>query len=87
MPIDELSSALRALEGNDSPRFDQIAEFLQLVSQLITLVSLWYTPDHIKNDVPLTDEGTQLNFAGKRSESPGSRTDIQVRHLTFKKIR
>ncbi|KAG7671552.1 hypothetical protein Ndes2526B_g09286 [Nannochloris sp. 'desiccata'] len=33
MPVDELSSALRALEGIDSPPFDQVTEFLQLARE------------------------------------------------------
>ncbi len=46
MPSDELSRALKALEGNDSPRFDQIIEFLELVSRRFTLISLPNIPDH-----------------------------------------
>lgn len=46
MPIDELNSALRALEGNDSPRFDEVDDFLKLVSGVYTLISQIF-PDHI----------------------------------------
>lgn len=49
---DELSSALRALEGNDSPRFDQVTQFLQLVSDVYTLNFLLDIPDHILQKRP-----------------------------------